>query len=201
MNRVWNRLWVRLTVAFIVVTQLSIFVVAALANWTVTGEFRTYVIRREFSSDGVPASSLFYTQWSAPLSDGPFWPFAPGKPASLDTQVQAADRVGVSSGGVVQAFASSEQATVVKFLPLLADSKGTVIYDPGKLRVGTALDKTELAVSLPIKQNGANGAEGKLVGYLYPNPSVAAPMPPPDIMFKSPENAFIYRLSTPMPAP
>src|SRR5258708_38101347 len=38
-----NRLWVRLSVAFIVVTQLSVFVMIVLADHSVNGEFRRYV--------------------------------------------------------------------------------------------------------------------------------------------------------------
>src|SRR5438132_5467930 len=38
-----NRLWVRLSLAFIVVTQLSVFVVVVLADHSVNGEFRRYV--------------------------------------------------------------------------------------------------------------------------------------------------------------
>src|SRR5262249_34248695 len=150
-----NRLWVRLTVAFIVVTQLSIFVVAALANWSLTGEFRTYVIRREISGDGTAAGSLLYTQWSAPVAEGPLWPFAPGRSEVLVSPLQGQTQFGLTSGGV-PGVAAPEPATAVKFLPLLADTKGIVIYDPARLRIGTTLDKTELALSLPIKQNRVN---------------------------------------------
>jgi hypothetical protein len=42
-RRLLNRLWVRLSLAFILVTQLSVFIVAVLAQRTVSGEFQQYV--------------------------------------------------------------------------------------------------------------------------------------------------------------
>src|SRR5579863_10054124 len=42
-NRLINRLWVRLSLAFILVTQLSVFVVAVMARASVNNEFQRYV--------------------------------------------------------------------------------------------------------------------------------------------------------------
>src|ERR1041384_7174875 len=103
-----NRLWIRLTLAFIVVTQFSIFVVAALADSSVNGEFRQYVIQRDTSELGGTAARLtvFYNQsggtWTgvekvmmgsetvpAPASQagpiGLFWRVAPGSQNTVYT--------------------------------------------------------------------------------------------------------------------
>jgi len=42
-----NRLWVRLTLAFVALTLVTVVIVAALADTTATGELRRYIQRRE----------------------------------------------------------------------------------------------------------------------------------------------------------
>src|SRR5689334_7636924 len=184
-----NRLWIRLTLAFIVVTQFSIFVVAALADSSVNGEFRQYVIQRDTSELGGTAQRLtvFYNQsggtWtgvekimtgsetvSAPASqDGPvgfFWRVAPGSESAPYTAA-------VPAGQPLR--------------PLLADAQGKVVYDPTGAFSGKVLNVAEMKMALPVPDT-ADG--GKVIAYLLPSP-------PPfqgDLFVQSPEQNFLDRL-------
>ncbi len=59
-----NRLWVRLTLAFVLVTAIGVAVFALLVNWSATSAFRNYVARQEvfLSSGEVDALAAYYAE-------------------------------------------------------------------------------------------------------------------------------------------
>src|SRR5258708_31443264 len=105
-----NRLWIRLTLTFIVVAQLSIVVVLLLVGSNITSEFRKYIIHREQNVFG-PLSGQLVSYYQ-----------------------QNGSWTGVST------ILSSPMATSTDILsfrpddgwsqPLLADVRRQVIYDP-----------------------------------------------------------------------
>jgi signal transduction histidine kinase len=142
-NMTINRLWIRLTIAFIIVTQLSIVVVAALANSSISGEFRRYIIRKDVVASGAESGSvLLYSQVGTVTGVKPLLP----------TEI-------------------SGEAKYTKALPpLVADARGNIIFDPDQKRVGTTLSTDELSVAVPF---GSIDTGGEPAGYLFPsNPSV-----------------------------
>jgi len=46
-----NRLWVRLTLAFVAVTVVGVLIVALLTDWGVDSQFRHYMARRDFAGE------------------------------------------------------------------------------------------------------------------------------------------------------
>ncbi len=182
-----NRLWIRLTLAFIIVTQFSIFVVAALANSSINGEFRQYVIQRDVNELGVTARRLtiFYTQsggtWTG-VDKVMAWggvnvPYS-ASGAAVDSQKILPDfsKFGFTSSVPVQAQPL-----------LLADAQGKVIYDPTGTRSGTALNVAEIKTAMPVPDTTSGG---KPIAYLLPN----MPPVPGDVMLPSPEQTFLDRL-------
>jgi hypothetical protein len=56
-----NRLWVRLTLAFFLVTLVSVLAVAALANNRVSADFRHYYLQSQVQQSGLlPALAAYY---------------------------------------------------------------------------------------------------------------------------------------------
>src|SRR5690242_15787200 len=126
-----NRLWIRLTLAFIVVTQFSIFVVAALADSSVNGEFRQYVIQRDTSELGGTAQRLtvLYNQ------SGGTWAGVEKvmTGGTVDTTTSQAGPIGffwrVAPGSESAPYTAAVPAGQPQ-RPLLADAQGKVVYDP-----------------------------------------------------------------------
>jgi two-component system OmpR family sensor kinase/two-component system sensor histidine kinase BaeS len=84
-TRFLNRLWVRITLAFIVITQASLLLVALLADFTIRNEFNRYVIRRDLENeagvlpdmltayyrtarDWQGVEAVFFSTWTVPAS-------------------------------------------------------------------------------------------------------------------------------------
>jgi signal transduction histidine kinase len=90
-----NRLWLRLTLAFIIVTQLSIVVVAALASTQITGEFRRYVVQRDITIlRDAPQTRMFFFRIAQP---GP----PPSPPDMLFTATMPKLMLADASGKVI----------------------------------------------------------------------------------------------------
>lgn len=158
-NRLLNRLWVRLSVAFILVTQLSVFVVAVMARASVNTEFQRYVYVasvRQTSS----ALSAFYSETGS-------WNGVDKLLTLLATPVKASDQpieVGASSSLPIQASASPSL--------VLANAQGTVIYDSTHQQLGLPLPTDQLKTAIPLGQNPADSAPD-VFGYLLPRPDTA----------------------------
>lgn len=155
----FNRLWVRLTLAFIFVALISAAVVAFLATTSADNQFREYLNRRDtLAQSGLLTElSVFYQRtgsWTG--ADSILANFSPNESGHQD------GGQGAGSGG------GRGRPPL-----LLADANGTVIYDERNERVGTSFSTSELATTLPITANHQIagylllGAQGR--GTLSPN--------------------------------
>jgi two-component system OmpR family sensor kinase/two-component system sensor histidine kinase BaeS len=135
-----NRLWVRLSLAFVFVAVISALAVAVLATSVTSNQFQQYVARRDaLAQTGVMDSLAAYYQATG-----------------------AWDGVEV----VLAQFTGRGQGRGRPPL-LLADTTGNVVYDERQQRAGTALTANERDSALPITVNGAPvgylllGAQGR----------------------------------------
>jgi two-component system OmpR family sensor kinase/two-component system sensor histidine kinase BaeS len=131
-----KRLWVRFTLAFVIVTFASVFSVAVLADISAGQAFRHYVERQ----DMVVQSGL------------------------LDDLARFYQHLG-NWNGVEHVFASRQSGSghgQQRGRPrlLLVDSGGTIVYDERDGRVGETLTADEQTNRLPIE------VQGKMVGAL-----------------------------------
>jgi signal transduction histidine kinase len=131
-----NRLWLRLTLAFVAITLVGVFSVAVLADISASQAFRRYVERQ----DVMVQSGL------------------------LDNLARFYQRTG-SWNGVEEVFSTGMGGRghgQQRGRPglLLVDSRGTIVYDEHGTRRGGTLTADEQTDALPIVANG------KTVGFL-----------------------------------
>ncbi len=135
-----NRLWVRLSIAFVFVAVISALAVAVLATSVASNQFQQYVARRDALSQSGLLESL-----SAYYAATGNW------------------------NGVEQVFAQYGGRGQGRGRPplLLAEASGTIIYDERNQRVGAALSNSEHSSALPVDLNGVTvgylllGAQGR----------------------------------------
>jgi len=135
-----NRLWVRLSLAFTLVTVSGFILAALLANRQVETSFRQFVARSQMESGLVEALAL----WCGQNGD---WTGVEG----LLTQARPGSGMMGQGRGMGRMMAS----------PLLTDAEGLIVYDPGGRPQGERLSAGELAAAIPIDVDGGR------VGYLY----------------------------------
>ncbi|HBY95699.1 MAG TPA: sensor histidine kinase [Chloroflexi bacterium] len=134
-----NKLWVRLALAFGVVTIAGVLVVALLANRQVSTQFRRFVAQNQIiNSNLVTNLAEFYAQNGG-------W-----------TGVEIMFRTGRGPGIIGTGRGMRRGAPAV----LLADAGGRVVYDESGGQLGIRLSRQELAVSIPVQW------ENRTVGYL-----------------------------------
>ncbi len=136
-----NRLWFRLTLAFIFVALISAAVVAVLATTSADHQFREYLNRRDMLAQSGLLTQLsdFYQRtgsWAG--ADSILANFSPNENSHQGGQGGGRGRPPL----------------------LLADANGLVIYDERNERVGSSFTAAELATTLPISANN------RVVGYL-----------------------------------
>lgn len=121
-----NRLWVRLSLAFVFVAVISALAVAVLATSVASNQFQQYVARRDALAQSGLLDSL-----SAYYAATGNW------------------------NGVEQVFESGGRGQGRGRPPVLfADADGNVIYDERNQRVGTPLNADERNSALPVELNG-----------------------------------------------
>ncbi|MBI5567303.1 MAG: HAMP domain-containing protein [Chloroflexi bacterium] len=150
-----NRLWVRLTLAFIFVALISAAVVAVLATTSADNQFRDYLNRRDtLAQSGLLTELADYYQQTGS------WVGADSILANFSPNDGSHQGSGSGAGRGRPPL-------------LLADAAGLVIYDERNERVGTAFTASELATTLPVSANDQIagylllGAQGR--GTLSPN--------------------------------
>jgi two-component system OmpR family sensor kinase len=134
-----NRLWVRLTLAFTLVTVVTLGVVAVLANSRAGEAFRLYLTY----SDPSRYEPLAQTLASYYRSRG-----------SWQGVEDTLERIAVMPGQMMGrrlglTFLAESQLQIV-----LADAKGRVLYDGVRERPGRRLSADEVAAALDIEVNG-----------------------------------------------
>lgn len=136
-----NRLWVRLTAAFVAVTLVSVGTVALLAGWNASDQFRQYVYHQDELAQNDLADELaaFYQQRGS--WDGVGALLAPfGRPDPRRRFASPYER---------------GRQTVV-----ITDASGKVVYDPAGQRLGSTVDLRSRGGGAPVT------VEGRLVGYV-----------------------------------
>jgi two-component system OmpR family sensor kinase/two-component system sensor histidine kinase BaeS len=136
-----NRLWVRLTFAFVAVTLVGVATVALLTDWSAGREFRRFLAQQDVTAqDGlVDDLAAFYRRnktWEG-VSD-----------------VFAAQPTVSATGRGMGAMRGRPGF-------LLADASGLVVYDERNTRVGTSITAGERAGGIPISDSRQH-----IVGYL-----------------------------------
>ena len=144
-----NRLWVRLTLALVAITLVSVVIVAVLANVTATAQLRELASRQDAIAQNALMQDLaeYYRVNSS-------WA---GVNELLDT-VKAPRPTPPSNRKPPRPNGLRGPATY-----LLADSDGRIIVDDQRRREGQPLPGDERSVALPIE------LDGKAVGYLMAN--------------------------------
>src|SRR5260370_25831912 len=121
-----SRLWIRLTLTFIVVAQVSIIIVLLLVGSNITSEFRKYIIHREQNVFG-PLSGQLVSYYEKNGS----W-----------TGVSTILSSPIATGTDVLSFRLDDGWSQ----PLLADVRWQVIYDPRGARFCDILAAPEPAL-------------------------------------------------------
>ena len=125
-----NRLWVRLTLAFVLVTAIGVGVFALVASWTAQTAFRNYVARQEafVSSGEMDALAAYYVAHGS-------W--------------EGVGAVVPQPGGNGRGAGRNRPNL------LIADTAGLVVYDETTTRLGATLTDDELDRASAITSNDA----------------------------------------------
>jgi two-component system OmpR family sensor kinase/two-component system sensor histidine kinase BaeS len=154
-----NRLWVRLTLAFTLVTVVTLGVVAVLANFRAGEAFRLYLSY----SDPSRYEPLVQTLSTYYRSRGSWQ----GVESTLE-------RIAVMPGSMMgrmrgMTFLGENQLQIV-----LADAQGRVLYDGVQARPGRRLTADEVAAALDVEVDGAR--VGRLVVALPVQSAILGPL-------------------------
>ena len=137
-----NRLWVRLTLAFVFITLVGVATVALLTNWSASNEFRQYLQRQDMMMQSGLLDDLaaFYQRNGN-------WNGVADVLSEFNTPMGRGRGQGMGQG---------------RGMPLLrfADANGLVVYDERGTSVGSSLSADERAIAQTVT------ASGKIVGYL-----------------------------------
>ena len=150
-----NRLWVRLTFAFVAVTLIGVAAVALLTDWSAGNEFRQYLARQDSLAQSGVLDDLatFYQQNGN-------WNGVAGMLAN--SSVPQGRGRGQGRGGPPV---------------LLADTTGRIVYDNTGTRVGSVLSQDERSNALPVAANG------NTVGYFVFGPQTRGALGTPEQNF------------------
>ncbi|NIO70702.1 MAG: HAMP domain-containing protein [Anaerolineae bacterium] len=175
-----NRLWVRLTLAFVLVTLVGVSTVALLANLNASRQFRYYLVHSEMMGWDDPSTALgtslaedltayYERQGSWDGVEDVFGdmggPMQPGRG-------HGAMQPGWGRGPMWWGGAST----------LLADGQGLIVYDSQGRRAGETLSRSEQKLAIPIQ------AEGQTVGFLLA-------IPPSGMQLQPQEQSFLDQVN------
>ena len=157
-----NRLWVRLTLAFVLVTLVGVSTVALLANLSASRQFRYYLAHSEMMGQGNLVNDLaaYYERWGS--WDGVESLFGElGGPMQPGPRGQPFDGVYSEPSRTAQGMGPMYRGGM---LTLLANGQGLIIYDSQGQRVGENLGRSQQNLAIPIQ------AAGHTVGLLLVTP-------------------------------
>jgi len=185
-NRVTNKLWVRLTLAFVLVTLVGVSTVALLSNLSASNQFRHYLARSEMmgwdNSLTGPETSLA-DDLAAYYERQGSWDGAEIVFEGIDRPVQP---------GRGYSFGSDEDRGRMRrgrASTLLADDQGLVVYDSQGRYVGETLNGSLFSrsekLAIPIQ------VEGQTVGFLLAIPPGWGQLRPPEQSFLDQVNRAI----------
>jgi two-component system OmpR family sensor kinase len=182
-----NRLWVRLTMAFVLVTLVGVSTVALLANLSASSQFRRYLIHNEMMGWDNPSTGLrtsltdelaaYYERqgsWDGVevvFGESMGGPMQPGWGHPFGVYPEQSRRA-QGWGRMYRGGAST----------LLADEQGLIVYDSQGQRTGETLSRSERRLAIPIQ------AEGRTVGFLLA-------IPPGGMQLRPQEQSFLDQVN------
>ena len=162
-----NRLWVRLTVAFVVVAVFGIGVAAVVASLSIDREFRTFVAQNEMDlqNSGLPEELIAYYQQHQT------WTGLDGVVSQIGRKVFA-DRRTNNQGGPQGPDRGPGRLEL-----LVADASGQVVFDTHQQRVGERLSSDEHTSATSLT------SQDKPIGYMVITPGPIGNLLPPEQAF------------------
>ncbi len=156
-----NRLWVHLTMAFALVTVIAILIVAVLANWQTSNQFRRYFALNQIYTSDLPRQlAVYYTEYGS-------WQ---GVEAIFQSTHIPGQGPGQGQGqGRGRGLAVGQGNTGM----FLLDSNGQIVYAGGPGGNGGHLPPPSRASAIPIQ------VQDQVVGYLAVHMSAQNDLPPP----------------------
>jgi two-component system OmpR family sensor kinase len=153
-----NRLWVRLTLAFVLVTLVGVSTVALLANLSASRQFRYYL-----AHSGMMGQSNLTNDLAAYYERRDNW--------------DGVEDVFGGMGGPMYPGWGRGQMRRGGASTLLADEQGLIVYDSQGQRSGETLSRSERNLAIPIQ------AEGQTVGFLLAIPPSGMQLQPQEQSF------------------
>jgi two-component system OmpR family sensor kinase len=193
-TRLLNRLWVRLTLSFIIITEASLLLVAFLAESGIRSEFGRYIVRRDVVDDlgRLPqALTAFYGKnatWNG-VESVFFSMVGPPTPKGRDLfsvpdslVIRGANQIMFQADVTINTSDLKMFETMLPPRLMIADASMKVVFPASGDRVGSPLNSEERVYAVPI--SGPN--TDVTVGYIAPNMLVPK--------FKGPEQDFLEKL-------
>jgi two-component system OmpR family sensor kinase len=167
-----NRLWVRLTLAFVLITLVGVSTVALLANLSASSQFRHYLARSQMMGwDNLTNDLAAYYEGQGSW-DGVEDVFGDMGEPMQPGRGHGAMQPGWGRGPMWWGGAYT----------LLADGQGLIVYDSQGRRAGETLSRSEQKLSIPIQ------AEGQTVGFLLA-------IPPSGMQLQPQEQSFLDQVN------
>ena len=137
-----NKLWVRLTLAFVLVTLVMAALVAGAVAWSASRQFRGYLSQPEVFARGSSLQTLqtYYEQHGS-------WDGVDDALRSGRTRKRPKPDNGKNPGPPL--------GDVTNPPILVADVQGKIVYDDRRARLGQTLNASELSSALPITASDA----------------------------------------------
>jgi len=150
-----NRLWVRLTIALVLVTLISVIIVAVLANVTATTQFRQFVSRQDAINQARLTEALAEYYQTNGSWDGVTTVLATENrilaTPNASMSKQNGPPAGPSNGPPPNGRPRREPP---RNNYVLADATGKIIVDDERHRLGGMISGDERAIALPISLDG-----------------------------------------------
>ena len=158
-----NRLWVRLTLAFVVVAVLGIGLASLLANLAIDNEFRSFVSRSEASLQNSDLATKLVSYYAEHRGwDGVSTLLIPTKPPK-DEPPQPGDLPPDRFGPPLSL--------------IVADATGVIVFDSGKRRAGEMLSQAERDAATTLQE------QAQTIGYLVFTPGPVTTLHPTEQFF------------------
>jgi two-component system, OmpR family, sensor kinase len=163
--QIFNRLWVRLTLAFAVVAVIGIGLASLMANLAIDNEFRSFVGRTEATSQNTDLAAKlvsYYTEHQSWNDVGSI--LIPSRPPQ-------------GGGGVPQPGGAPPDRFGPPLSLMVATASGQIVFDSGQRRIGDLLSQTERDTATALK------AQDQTVGYLVFTPGPVMTLRPAEQFF------------------
>lgn len=157
-----NRLWVRLTIAFVVVAVFGIGVAAVVASLSIDREFRTFVAQSELDlqNSGLPQELVAYFEQHQSWQGVADTVSQVGRKVFPDRRPGGPDRNGPG-----------------RLELLVADANGQIVFDTHQRRVGDQLTADERQAATGLT------SENQTIGYMVLTPGPIGNLLPPEQAF------------------